>query len=68
MFFEKNLAWVNAFFNVQYLGLCVYWPGLPVYKSCSTSVGLSSAQHLTGKRERERERFMLSFKTVYSSL
>lgn len=56
MFFKKNLAQVNAFCSVQYLGLCVYWSGLPTNKSSSTSLGLSTAQHLTGKRERQRER------------
>lgn len=69
MSFKKNLAQVNAFCSVQYLGLCVYYSGFPIYKSSSTSGCLSSSQHLTGKREtqRERERFMPCLKTVYSS-
>lgn len=55
MSFKKTLAQVNAFCSVQYLGL-VYWSGLPICKSSSTSVCLSSSQPFTGKRERQRER------------
>lgn len=59
MSFKKNLAQVNAFCSVQYLGLCVYWSGLPIYKSSSTGVCLPSSQHLTVKRERQRKIYAL---------
>lgn len=70
MFFKKNLAQVNAFCSVQYLGLCVYWSGLPTNKSSSKSRSVNSSAFNWKKREteRERDRFMLCFKTVYSRL